>query len=51
VSQATYEALTLGTLAVILLIALVGYAMGRPVRAQVAEIALDQDAAAPAPAT
>jgi hypothetical protein len=50
VSRATYEALTLGTLGVILLIAVVGYIMGRPVRAHVAEIALEPDVAAPAPA-
>ncbi|MEA2277124.1 MAG: glutamate:GABA antiporter [Solirubrobacteraceae bacterium] len=50
VSRATYEALTLGTLGVILLIAVVGYIMGRPVRAHVAEIALESDVAAPAPA-
>ena len=36
VSHGTYEALTLGTLAVILAIALIGYAMGRSVRERVA---------------
>jgi amino acid transporter len=36
VSRGTFEALTLGTLAVILLIALVGYATGREVREQAA---------------
>jgi glutamate:GABA antiporter len=46
VSRATFEALTLGTLAVILVIALVGYALGRDVRARAVEVALETDAAA-----
>src|SRR3954464_11831641 len=37
VSRSTFETLTLGTLGVILLLALVGYAMGRDVRAQTAK--------------
>ena len=51
VSRATFEALTLGTLAVILLIALVGYALGRDVRERAVEIALETDATVPSPAT
>jgi hypothetical protein len=31
-SRAKFEALTLGTLAVVVAIALIGYALGRPVR-------------------
>jgi amino acid transporter len=50
VSRGTYEALTLGTLAVVLAIALVGYALGRSVREQVAVIPLEAEPAAPAPA-
>jgi glutamate:GABA antiporter len=50
VSRGTYEALTLGTLAVVFAIALIGYALGRPVRERVAEVRLDADAAAAAPA-
>ena len=50
VSRGTYEALTLGTLAVVLAIALVGYALGRSVREQVAVVPLEADSAAPAPA-
>jgi hypothetical protein len=50
-SRATFEALTLGTLAVILLIALVGYALGRDVRERAVEIALETDATVPSPAT
>jgi len=51
VSRSTFETLTLGTLGVILLLALVGYAMGRDVRAQTAKIALEtDDAVQPAPA-
>jgi glutamate:GABA antiporter len=50
VSRGTYEALTLGTLAVVLVIALVGYALGRSVREQVAVLPLETDPAAPAPA-
>ena len=40
VSRTTFEALTLGTLGVILVIALVGYALSARVRAQRAEVAL-----------
>ena len=49
VSRGTYEALTLGTLAVVLAIALIGYALGRPVREKVAVIPLEADVG-PAPA-
>jgi amino acid transporter len=51
VDRATFEALTLGTLAVILLIALVGYWLARDVREREVEIALDTEATAPSPAT
>jgi amino acid transporter len=52
VGRGKFEALTLGTLAVILVVALIGYALGRPVRERQAEIALAADLAAePAPAT
>jgi glutamate:GABA antiporter len=50
VSRGTYEALTLGTLAVILAIALIGYALGRSVREQVAVVPLASEPTAPAPA-
>jgi amino acid transporter len=52
VSQAKFEVLTLGTLAIVLLIALVGYALGRPVRARTAVLPLEPGVggAAPAPA-
>jgi amino acid transporter len=50
VSRGTYEALTLGTLAVILAVALIGYALSRSVREQVAVVPLETDPAAPAPA-
>jgi glutamate:GABA antiporter len=49
VSRGTYEALTLGTLAVVLAIALIGYALGRSVRDKVAVIPLEADVG-PAPA-
>ena len=49
-AAATYEALTLGTLAVVLAIALIGYAMGRSVRERVAVIPLEADDIPPAPA-
>ena len=51
VSHTTYEALTLGTLAVILAIALIGYAMGRSVRERVAVIPLEADVPTPAAIT
>jgi glutamate:GABA antiporter len=51
VGRATFEALTLGTLAVILLIALVGYALSRDVRARAVEIALETEATVPSSAT
>jgi amino acid transporter len=51
VSRGTYEALTLGTLAVILAIALIGYALGRSVRERVAVVPVDADLPAPAPVT
>jgi glutamate:GABA antiporter len=50
VSRGTYEALTLGTLAVILAIALIGYALGRSVREQIAVVPLAAEPTAPAPA-
>jgi glutamate:GABA antiporter len=46
ISQTRFEVFTLGTLAVIIAFAAVGYWLGRPVREQVADLAL----AAPAPA-
>jgi hypothetical protein len=49
VGRGTFEALALGTLGVVLAIALVGYALGRDVRRQIAVVPLDP-AAAPAPA-
>jgi glutamate:GABA antiporter len=51
VSRGTYEALTLGTLAVVLAIALIGYALGRSVREKVAVIPLEGDLPAPAAIT
>jgi glutamate:GABA antiporter len=51
VDRATFEALTLGTLAVILLIALVGYWLARDVREREVEIALDTETTVPSPAT
>jgi glutamate:GABA antiporter len=50
VTRGTYEALTLGTLGVILVIALIGYALGRSVREQIAVVPLETDPTAPAPA-
>jgi glutamate:GABA antiporter len=50
VSRGTYEALTLGTLAVILAFAVIGYALSGSVREQVAVVPLETDPAAPAPA-
>ncbi|HEY6761344.1 MAG TPA: APC family permease [Baekduia sp.] len=44
VSQGTFEALALGTLAVVLVIALVGYALARDVRSRTATIALEPSA-------
>jgi amino acid transporter len=41
VSRGTYEALAIGTLAVVLIVALVGYAVARDVRAQAATVALE----------
>jgi glutamate:GABA antiporter len=51
VSRGTFEALTLGTLAVVLAIAVVGYALGRSVREHVAIIPLEADIPAPAAVT
>jgi glutamate:GABA antiporter len=51
VSRGTYEALTLGTLAVVLAIAIIGYALGRSVREHVAVMPLETDVRPPAPAT
>ncbi len=51
VSQGTYEALTLGTLAVIFAIAVIGYALAAPVRRQQAVVPSEGEAlpgAAPA---
>jgi len=48
VSRGTYEALTLGTLAVIFLVALIGYALGRGVRENVATIPIEAEQTAPA---
>jgi amino acid transporter len=50
VSRGTFEALALGTLAAVLVLAVVGYAMGRDVRAQSARIPLEPLEPAPAPA-
>jgi glutamate:GABA antiporter len=50
VSRATFEVLTLGTLAVVLAIALIGYALGRSVRERVAVIPLEADVPTPTPA-
>jgi amino acid transporter len=44
VHRGKYEALTLGTLAVVLLVALVGYALGKPVRDREVDIPLDTEA-------
>jgi glutamate:GABA antiporter len=41
VSRGTFEALTLGTLAVLLILGIVGYWAGRHVRAQTADIPFD----------
>jgi amino acid transporter len=49
VSRATFEVLTLATLAVVFAIAVVGYWLGRSVREQVVEVRLDADLP-PAPA-
>jgi len=46
VSRLRFEAFTLGTLAVIIAFAIIGYWLGRPVREQQADVAL----VAPAPA-
>jgi hypothetical protein len=51
VSRGTYEALTLGTLAVVFAIAVIGYALGRSVRERVAVIPLEADVPAPAALT
>jgi hypothetical protein len=51
VSRATFEVLTLGTLAVVFAIAIIGYAMGRSVRERVAVIPLEGDVASPAAVT
>jgi amino acid transporter len=48
VSRATFESLTLGTLGVILIIAVVGYAMARDVRSHIARIPLETDPLDPA---
>jgi glutamate:GABA antiporter len=51
VGRAAFEALTLGTLAVILLIALVGYSLSRGVRERAVEIALETEDTVPSSAT
>jgi amino acid transporter len=48
VSQGTFEALTLGTLAVIVVVGVIGYRLGADVRAQVADVPLEADLVAPA---
>ena len=48
VTRGTYEALTLGTLGVVVLIAVVGYALSGSVRSHRAELALERDPTAPA---
>jgi amino acid transporter len=45
VHRGKYEALTLGTLAVVLLVALVGYALGKPVRDREVDIPLEVETA------
>jgi hypothetical protein len=50
VSRTTFEVLTLGTLAVVFVIAIVGYWLGRDVRARVAVIPLEAADIPPAPA-
>ena len=49
VTEGTFEALTLGTLAVIVVIGLIGYAVGGEVRAQQADVPLELDLVAMAP--
>jgi amino acid transporter len=51
VGRAAFEALTLGTLAVILLIALVGYSLSRGVRERAVEIVLETEDTVPSSAT
>jgi glutamate:GABA antiporter len=51
VSRATFEVLTLGTLAVVFAIAVIGYALGRSVRERVAVVPLEADVTAPAAVT
>jgi glutamate:GABA antiporter len=52
VSRTTFEVLTFATLAVVFAIAIIGYALGRSVREQVAEVRLDTaDTTAPAAVT
>jgi glutamate:GABA antiporter len=52
VNRTTFEVLTLATLAVVFAIAIIGYALGRPVRERVAEVRLDTaDTTAPAVVT
>jgi glutamate:GABA antiporter len=52
VAQSTYEELTIGTLAVVLAFALIGYALARDVRAQRREVPIEPTAAAvPEPAS
>ena len=48
VSRGTYEALTLGTLGVVVLLAVVGYALSGSVRSHRAELALESDPTVPA---
>jgi amino acid transporter len=48
VSRGKFEALTLGTLAVIILVGVIGYILGAPTRRQIATVPLDEQGA-PAP--
>ncbi len=50
VTRWTFEALTLGTLAVILLVGILGYSAGAGVRAQSTTVAIDEGEAATLPA-
>jgi glutamate:GABA antiporter len=50
VTQGVFEGLTLGTLAVIVVVGLIGYAFAGDVRAQEVDIPLEVDAGVAAPA-
>jgi glutamate:GABA antiporter len=49
VDHATYEFLTIGTLAIVFLIAVVGYMLGRDVREKVVEVSLEPEASSAPP--